>query len=74
MNLEPVTKIDKTSKRQKQNFVKKIDDGFMSANSDVIVIFQSMTNFGAIPKPNSRHVVCKTYIFINSNLLSYKNL
>ena len=29
--------------------------------------------FGAIRKVDSRHIVCKTYIFINSNLLSYKN-
>ena len=28
--------------------------------------------FGAIWKPNSGRIVCKTYIFINSNLLSYK--
>ena len=28
--------------------------------------------FGAIWKSNSGRIVCKTYIFINSNLLSYK--
>ena len=28
--------------------------------------------FGAIRKPDSGRIVCKTYIFINSNLLSYK--
>ena len=29
--------------------------------------------FGAIRKPDSRRIVCKTYIFINSNPLSSKN-
>ena len=44
----------------------------MSANCDVIVIFPIYSQFGAIRKPDSEHIVCKTYIFINSNLLSYK--
>ena len=39
---------------------KKFDD-------DVIVLF------GTIRKPDSGHTACKTYIFINSNLLSYKH-
>ena len=42
-------------------------------NCDVIVIFSIYGQFGAIRKTNSGRVVCKTYIFINSNLLSYKN-
>ena len=42
-------------------------------NCDVIVIFQIYGQFGAIRKPDSRSIVCKTYIFINSNLSSYKN-
>ena len=29
--------------------------------------------FGAVWKPDSGRIICKTYIFINSNLLSYKN-
>ena len=29
--------------------------------------------FRVIWKPDSRRIVCKTYIFINSNFLSYKN-
>ena len=29
--------------------------------------------FGAVRKPDSRRIVCKTYISINSNLLSYQN-
>ena len=30
--------------------------------------------FGAIRKPGSGRIVCKIYIFINSNLLFYKKL
>ena len=45
----------------------------MSANCDVIVIFSNYGQFGAIQKPDSRHTLCKTYIFIKSNILSYKN-
>ena len=58
----------KTKQRQK-----KIDNDVMSANCDVIVIFPIYGQFGAIRKPDSGRIVCKTYIFINSNLLSYKN-
>ena len=45
----------------------------MSENCDVIDIFPIYGPFGAIRKPNSGHIVYKTYVFINSNLLSYKN-
>ena len=45
----------------------------MLANYDVIIIFPIYGQFGAIWKPDSRCIVCKTYIFINSKLLSYKN-
>ena len=45
----------------------------MSRNWDVIVIFPIYGQFGLIRKPDSGRIVCKTYIFINSNLLSYKN-
>ena len=44
----------------------------MPANCDVIVIFPIYGQFGAIRKPDSGHIVCKPYIFINNNLLSYK--
>ena len=44
----------------------------MSVNCDVIVFFPIYDQFGAIQKPNSERIVCKTYIFINTNLLSYK--
>ena len=45
----------------------------MSANCDVIVIFPIYGQFTAILKPDSGRIVYKTYIFININLLSYKN-
>ena len=44
----------------------------MSASCDVIVIFSIYDQFGAIRKPDSGRIAYKTYIFINSNLLSYK--
>ena len=45
----------------------------MSENCYVIIFFSIYGQFGAIRKPNSGRIVCKTYISINSNLLSYKN-
>ena len=69
MKLAPVTKIDKKNKTTS----KKVDDDFMSANCDVIVIFPTYGQFGAIRTPDFGHIVSKPYIFINSNLLSYKN-
>ena len=42
----------------------------MLANCDVIVIFLIYGQFGANRKPDSGHIVYKTYIFINNNLLS----
>ena len=45
----------------------------MLENCDVILIFPFYGQFGAIRKPDSARVVCKTYIFNNSNLLSCKN-
>ena len=50
---------------------KKIDDDVMSQKDDIIVIFPIYEQFWAIWKLDSENV-CKTYIFINSNLLSYK--
>ena len=70
MKLGPVIKIDKTNKVT----LKKFDDDAMSANCDAIVIFAIYGHFGATRKPDSGCMVCKTYIFINSKLLSYKNL
>ena len=68
MKLGPVTKLDKGNKITS----KKVDDGVMSANSDLLVIFPIYGQFGAIRKSDSGRIFCKTYIFINSNLLSCK--
>ena len=52
---------------------KKNDDDIMSTNYDVIVIFPSNDQFGAFRQLYSGCLACNTYIFIKSNLLSYKN-
>ena len=45
----------------------------MAANYDVIVIFLIYGQLRAIQNLDSGRIVCKTYIFIKSKLLSYKN-
>ena len=50
---------------------KKFVDEVM-ADSDVIIIFPLYGQFGPIQEPDSKRIVCKTYIFINSRLLFYK--
>ena len=57
MKLGPVTKLDKRNKTTSKTF----DDDVFSANCNIIVIF-----------PDSWLIVCKTYIFIKSNLKYYK--
>ena len=69
MKLGSVTKIDKRNK----SISKIFDDDVTSENCDVIIIFSLYGQFGDIRKPDSRHRVRNTYVFINSNLLSYKN-
>ena len=69
MKLGPVTKLDKKNKTTS----KKFDADVMPENCDVIVIFRIFGQFGAIRRPDSGHRVCKSYVFSNSNLLSYKN-
>ena len=69
MKLGSVTKLDKRNKTTS----KKFDDDVMPANFDVIVIFPIYSQFGAIRKPDFGCIVCKTYILIKSDLLSYKN-
>ena len=59
--------------QEKQGNVKKFDNDFMSVNFDAVVIFPIYGQFGAIRKPDSARMVFKTYIFIDSNLLSYLN-
>ena len=44
----------------------------MSESCDVIAIFPIYSKFWAIRKPDSGRIVCRAYIFIDSNLLSYK--
>ena len=62
-----------SSARETQQRQKKIGDCFMSTNCDVIVISLINGQFWAVQKSNSGRVVCNTDIFLNSNLLSYKN-
>ena len=69
MKLELITKLDKINKKRQKIF----DDDVILKNCDVIVIFPISGQFGAIWKPDSGRMVCKTYVFINSYLLSYKN-
>ena len=69
MKLGPVTKLHKKNKKN----AKKIDDDIISANCDITIIFLIHGELGANQKSNSRHTVCKTYLFINSTLSSYKN-
>ena len=69
MKLGAVTKLGKKIKATSKTF----DDDVMSANCDVIVILPIYGQFGAIRKPEFGRIVCKTCIFFNSNLLSYKN-
>ena len=53
--------------------LKKFDDDVMMENCEVVVIFPIYDLFGAIRKPASGCIVCKSYIFISNYLLSYKN-
>ena len=69
MKLGPVTKLDKRNKTTS----KKFDVDVMSENCDVIVIFWIFGQFGAVRRPDSQHRVCKSCVFSNSYLLSYKN-
>ena len=69
MKLGPVTKLDKKHTATS----KKFGDDAMSVNCGVMVIFPIYDQFGAIRKADSECIVCKSYIFSNSNLLSYKN-
>ena len=68
MKLGPITKFDK----RKETVSKKLDYDVIPINCDVIVIFSICLQFGASQKPDSGRIVCKTYIFINSNLLFCK--
>ena len=71
MKLGPVNKLEKRNLWTSKNF----DDDVMSVHCDVIVTFPIYVQFEAeqfgswIPE----RMVFKTYILINSNLLSYKS-
>ena len=65
MKLGQVTKLDKRNKTTSKN-----DHDAMLTNCDALPLSQ----FRAIRKPDSGRIVCKTYILIKRNLLSYKNL
>ena len=69
MKLGPVTKLDKRNK----TILKKTDDDVMLGNCDIILIFPIYSQFRAIWKPDFGRIVCKTYVFIDSYLSSYKN-
>ena len=69
MKLGPVTKIDKRNKTTSKTF----DDDVMTGNFEVIVIFPIYGQFEAIWKADSESIAQKFYIFIKSNLLSYKS-
>ena len=69
MKVGPVTKLDKRNKTISEKFDKYV----MSKSYDVIAIFLIYGQYGVIWKPDSGRIVCETYIFINSNLFSYKN-
>ena len=68
MKFGPVTKLDKRN----TSTSKKLGDDIMSANCNVIAFFLIYGQFAAIRKPNSRRMVYKTYIFINSKFSSYR--
>ena len=71
MKLGPVTKLDKRNKKTS----KKVDHDIRSEILVSLLFLQFMPygQFGAFWKPDSGCIVFRTYIFINSNLLSHKN-
>ena len=68
MKLESIIKLDKGNKATLKNFGNDV----MSANCDVITC-SIYGQFEAIRKLDSGCMVCKTYSFINSSLVSLKN-
>ena len=61
----PVTKLDNSNTTTPKNFYSEV----MLENCDVTVILPIYGEFGVIRKPDSGRMVCKIFIFINSNLL-----
>ena len=71
MKLGTITKV---SWQEKQTTSKTFDDDLMQENYDVFAIFSIYSKFGGIQNLDFGRILCKTYTFTNSNLLSYKNL
>ena len=69
VKLGPVTRLDKKNKTKSKKFY----EDAMLASCDVIVIFPNYGQFAVMRKPDSGSIVCKTCIFITSNLLFYKS-
>ena len=69
MKLGSITKLNKRNKTMS----KKFEYDVISKKCEVNAIFIIYDQSGAIWKPRSALIVCKTYIFINGNLLSYKS-
>ena len=67
MKLRPVTNIH----RRNITTSKKIDDDVISKICNAIIIFAIFGQFEAIRMPDPEGIFCKTYVFINSNLLSH---
>ena len=65
MKLGPVTTLDKGNKGASKN-----DYDVMTENCGIIVIFPIYGQLGVIRKLDSGRIVCKTYMFIHSKLLS----
>ena len=68
MKLGPVTKSDKRNKKTSKKLMLTSSQKIVT-----LLLFLIYDQFGAILKSESRRIVCKTYILINSNLSSHKN-
>ena len=68
MKLRPVFKLDKGNKTTSKNFGKTSCQKIVTS----LLFFQFMANLDTIWEPDSGRIVCKTYIFINTNLLFYR--
>ena len=59
--------------RERRQCQKKFNEDFVLVDFKIIVIFAIYDQFVPTRKPESGRIVCKSYIFIDSNLLSYEN-
>ena len=66
MKLGSVTKLNKKNKKKS----KKLK---MTSCRHILAIFLIYGKSGAIWNPDSGHIICKNYLFINSILLFCKN-